>query len=606
MVRNPSRVVAALLAVILGIGALCRIWGLDFGLPYTQARPDETYIIDVARALLSGTAPPRHYDYPWLYMGLVSVLYIAYYLLGAALGTFHSLSDMITSWRTHWEPFFLLSRALSAGFGTATVWVVFRIGRRLWDEWTGLLAALFLSLAFLHARDSHFGTTDVATVFFIVWAIDLLIAAHHERRGARFAAAGLIAGLAAATKYSALLLAVPITASYVLHVMNGSRGQAERDRRVLVFGAAFLAGFSIGVPFLFTDAGHFVAAMQLLWDSMRVGNQGLDPGSGYAFHLALSLRHGLGLPLLVTGIAGALLIAWREPQVAALLLSFPFTYYLVAGGVRNLFVRYAVPLVPFLCLSGARAVSLLAARSCVLWSSAPAGRDVPGWVGLLVGAAIVAPSARAIWRFDQVISRTDNRVMVARWFATNVPSGCSVAQSGTRFGYVQFDPQLEYRVLSWDPVRNVFLSDGQPVTSPPDWVLVQDSPIPSATQPIVNEWLRQDFVLVQRFRALSSTDGHVYDLQDAFFVPFARFVGTERPGPSFSVFRNKLAPNCETRRPSSDQAGRSSRPPSPEQGARLTFAFLLRIVAGSRPRRLQRARDRCYLSRNASARFWII
>src|SRR5256885_837700 len=132
MVRNPSRVVAALLAGILGIGALCRIWGLDFGLPYTQARPGETYIIDVAPAV-----PP---------------------------------------------------------------------------------------------------------VFFTVWAIALLIAAPHERRGARFAAAGLIAGLAAATKYSALLLAVPITASYVLHVMNGSRGQAERDRRVLVFGAAFLAG----------------------------------------------------------------------------------------------------------------------------------------------------------------------------------------------------------------------------------------------------------------------------------------------------------------------------------------------------------------------------
>jgi len=30
-------------------------------------------------------------------MGLISVLYLAYYILGAALGTFHSLSDMITS-----------------------------------------------------------------------------------------------------------------------------------------------------------------------------------------------------------------------------------------------------------------------------------------------------------------------------------------------------------------------------------------------------------------------------------------------------------------------------------------------------------------------------
>jgi len=172
---------------------------------------------------------------------------------------------------------------------------------------------------------------------------------------------------------------------------------------------------------------------------------------------------------------------------------------------------------------------------------------VSGSVALLVGAALVSPSALNIWRFDRVISRTDNRVVVARWFAVNVPPGCSVAQSGTRYGHVQFDPRLEYREWRWDRIRGVFLAGGQPATGRPDWVLVQDSPIPSATQPVVTEWLRRDFVLVRRFKALSSTDGLVYDRQDAFFVPFARFAGTERPGPSFSLFRNLLASHCETR-----------------------------------------------------------
>src|SRR5262245_1917362 len=349
MVKKPSRVAAALLGILLAIAAFCRIWGLDFGLPYTQARPDETYIIDVARALLGGTPPPPAYDYPWFYMWLISILYVGYYVWGLAQGTFHSLSDMITSWPTHWEPFFLLSRALSAAFGTATVWLVFRIGRRLWGESTGLVAALFLSLAFLHARDSHFGTTDVTVVFFIVWAMDWLLVAHDTGRRTAFAISGLIAGLAAATKYSAILLAAPIIASAILHRLNSDdHERAPRDRRVLVFGAAFLAGFCIGIPFLFTDTARFIDAMRMLWDSMRVGSRTVDSGNGYAFHIALSLRHGVGLPLLVVGMAGALLICWREPTVAALLLSFPAGYYLVSGGFRTLYVRYSLPLVPFL------------------------------------------------------------------------------------------------------------------------------------------------------------------------------------------------------------------------------------------------------------------
>src|SRR5262245_35519748 len=115
-----SSVTIALLAIVMA-GAVARFWGLAFGLPHTQARPDETFVIETARDLLSGHVTHWFYDYPWLYMWMLSVLYVGYFLWGAAQGTFHSLADMVASWPTHWEPFFLISRALSACFGTATI-----------------------------------------------------------------------------------------------------------------------------------------------------------------------------------------------------------------------------------------------------------------------------------------------------------------------------------------------------------------------------------------------------------------------------------------------------------------------------------------------------
>ena len=39
------------LAAIVAIAAVARFWGLGFGLPYTNARPDETIVIDVRRQL---------------------------------------------------------------------------------------------------------------------------------------------------------------------------------------------------------------------------------------------------------------------------------------------------------------------------------------------------------------------------------------------------------------------------------------------------------------------------------------------------------------------------------------------------------------------------
>ena len=187
--------------MIVALAAAVRFWGLGFGLPYTQARPDETQVIGVVLSFLRGNFSPHFYDYPWLYMWTLTVVYLAYFVWGAAMGTFHSIADLTASWSTHWAPFFLLSRGLSATFGTASVVVVFSIGRRLWDETTGLVAALFLSLAFMHVRDSHFGTTDIAMTFLVLLSIALLMEAHLGRRRS-FAPAGIAGGLAAATKYS--------------------------------------------------------------------------------------------------------------------------------------------------------------------------------------------------------------------------------------------------------------------------------------------------------------------------------------------------------------------------------------------------------------------
>jgi 4-amino-4-deoxy-L-arabinose transferase-like glycosyltransferase len=535
------------LGLIVLLAAVVRFWGLAFGLPHTQARPDETHIIDAARMMLSGRLP-RFYDYPWLYISTLSVLYLLYYVWGAATGAFNSMTEMVASWPTYWVPFFLLSRALAAAFGTATVLVVFRIGQRLWNDTAALLAAFFLALTFIHARDSHFGTTDTALAFFIITSVGLLLEAHRTGRPGHFIAAGLVGGLGAATKYNALLLIVPIVASYAIHVaVAGDRPRAVRDPRLFTYGLPFLGSFLIGVPFIIFDYHNFALAMRELQSSMTVGDPRLGLQNGWLHHLANSMRYGLGLPLLISGIAGAALLAWRRPRLAVLLLSFPVAYYAVAGGLRNLFFRYTIPLVPFLCLTAAYVVwqagSWLGARA----RSSPHQARLTGTVTAALAVVVIAPSAVSVWRFDRIISRQDNRVVVARWFEEHVPPGSSVLQSGSRYGLAQFPRSMSYKEWVWDGGSGIFRVGRRPATGEPDYIVVQDSPLPSATQELVKHLLSRDYVTVAGFDAVALEEPLVYDRQDMFYVPFSGLEHVTRPGPNFRIYaRRSVAFNVDT------------------------------------------------------------
>jgi hypothetical protein len=536
--RPPGWRVSFLLGALVALGAGVRLWSLGFGLPHTQARPDETYIMGVTLAFLRGDRPPAAYDYPWLYPALLAVAYLGYFLWGWAAGMFASVSELVASWPTHWEPFFLINRGVSAAFGAATVAVVFRIGRRAWGDASGLVAALFMALAYLHVLNSHFGTTDVTMTFFVMLAVALLLEADLTNQPRLLVWAGIWGGLAAATKYNAVVLGAPMLATLVLHALAQPEGRARAVlmRGALALGGPFVAIVILAMPFLFFDFERFQSAIGMLTHSMSVGfGPDLGLSRGWLHHLELSLRHGLGIPLLVAGLLGAVAIAAREPRKATVLLSFPVLYYALAGASRNQFFRYALPVVPFLCLTAARTTDLAAAA--MARRLAPGRRAAGLGIVAVLAAGIVAPSAASVWQSDRILGQVDNRVVIARWFAKNVPPGSSVLQSGSHYGHVQFERRLGYREWTWNRNRFVFVLDGKIPADRPEWILLQESPLPSATQPIVAEFLAEGYALAGRFVAMPPDPKRVFDQQDAFFVPFAGFENVRRPGPNFSLYR---------------------------------------------------------------------
>jgi 4-amino-4-deoxy-L-arabinose transferase-like glycosyltransferase len=140
-------------SVLLLLAAGLRLWSIDFGLDIERVRPDEEFVAGKAQQILeTSDLNPHFFHYPSLLM------YVDAALLRVA-------GDSL-------EPR-LVGRLVTVACGVGTVLLLGVLGARLFSPTVGLLAGLFLAVAYQHVRESHFATTDVPFVFLVtasLWA----------------------------------------------------------------------------------------------------------------------------------------------------------------------------------------------------------------------------------------------------------------------------------------------------------------------------------------------------------------------------------------------------------------------------------------------------
>ncbi len=533
--RANHRTAISALILALAIAAVLRVWGINFGLPNVLAHPDESRVAHTAVGFLSGSLHPGFFNYPSLFMYVTGGLDAVYCGSRVAFGSFPSLEACAASWPSAWEPFFLIPRLLSATAGVATVAVLFVLLRRLQDDAAGVAGAMLLAVSFLHVRDSHFGVTDVSMTFLLVAAVALLLRAHDAQTLHGFALAGVVAGLAASTKYNAALLVIPALVSSVAALVAGER---RALMRLPVFGAAMAAAFVAGTPYAVLDPLQFWTDAAAEATHLGVGH-GISLGRGWAYHATTTLRHGVTLPVLAAAVGGLVLIFRARPWHAAILFAFPIAYYVVAGRGQTVFARYMVPMVPFICAAAGILMGAVARR--IRRRAAGEGQTVIAAVALAL-----AVGSLSLWKtvqFDRVINRTDSRVLAAEWLLQQGRAGESVYLSGSHYGrpdvFVRGKPG-PLTIVTFDPEAQVFRDVAGREVPPPQWIVVQESPLLlySDVPEAVTAMLR-DYDLLHSVRAVNMRQPHVYDQQDAWFVPLAGFEGVARPGPNLSIYHHR-------------------------------------------------------------------
>jgi 4-amino-4-deoxy-L-arabinose transferase-like glycosyltransferase len=473
----------ALLLAILVLALALRLKGVTYGLPYSFVNSDETMVIPKAFHAAQGHPNPQFFFYPSLFFYLTGALYLLAAPVWWLLGHGNFLAQ--TSFVVDNGPYFLLGRLLSVAMGTASVYLVYRLGRDAFGRPAGLLAALFLAVAPLHVAYSHMAVTDVTAVAFSLLALVLLLqaagpsrpdpaaAALAPRHAGRWLVLGAIAaGLATSTKYNLGMLVLPATVAAVYACRDEAAARvAAGGRTVLVWlrllvlrlYLPMLVAFVVASPFVVLDAPHFLRDFRRQSQIMDRGWLGFEHvGNGFWFNVTPNLTGAIGGVLVVLGVAGLGWALWRRTRLDLMIAPYVIVYFVYIGTWKELADRYLLVIVPL--------VLLLAMRLCVdvVGLVRPGLRRVAvPVVAIVLAVALVAPLTSSL-AFDRGLSGTDTREVARGWIQRNVPAGSLIALENYGPPLVQEDALDHYRAAGLDPVAYRVVRLKLPAPGTPD------------------------------------------------------------------------------------------------------------------------------------------
>jgi hypothetical protein len=405
----------AIPVLLLGGALAVRVVGLGWSLPnddhYFSYHPDEIFLLLPSFRFAAGEFNPGFFNYGSLYLYLVG-------LPAVALGLVPDAGAFPRGLR----PLYLEARLITALLGAATVALLYLALRREGRS-VALLSSALLAVCPLHVVNSRYATVDVPSTFFLTLAFLLALRGAGRPSAANGMLAGLLVGLAAATKYNSALFLLPVLCAPLL--VRRESGSLAAWFVGVPAGAAL--GFLIGNPYVWTE--EFARGIRFeLSHARRGGTLAFEgTGSGWAYHLTRGLPVGLGYPLLLAAGLGVIAAIVRRSPATRLCLLWVAIYLFVIGFGRERFIRYLVPLTPFLCLLAAWGVCFLAAAKRARGQASA------------TTAAVVLTLLCALYSFGQISAfvRLDPRDMAWRSGQTILASRAATGNTLPEFAVQQ-------------------------------------------------------------------------------------------------------------------------------------------------------------------------
>jgi len=249
--------------------------------------------------------------------------------------------------------------------------------------------------------------------------------------------ATIFAGLSIATKYTGVILVVPI---FLAHLFRGLKEKRSLfsiffNKRVFLILLFVAVGFFIASPYGILRFPHLLRTIRGWLEGLNTisaNNQGKI--SSWLYYIIGPLNDGMGQPLGIFSLAAVVYAVFRHRKKYILLIGFPLAYYLIMGSFLRHFDRYILPVVPFLVI--AAAVFLVEIASKLSRSKRRQNFVVVG----LALAIILFPGMRVV-RYVHLMTQQGTGLQAKEWIEKNIPRGKKIVHetySPPLSGYITY------------------------------------------------------------------------------------------------------------------------------------------------------------------------
>ncbi|HEX3723649.1 MAG TPA: glycosyltransferase family 39 protein, partial [Nitrolancea sp.] len=253
-----------------------------------------------------------------------------------------------------------IGRYLTEILDAATVALAMVFARRSFGRIASLLTGLLLACTVTMVQLAHFFTVDAWVTFFSTALLLICLRFYEQPRYRWSLLAGVVFGMALATKISIVELVFPIVVTLVLTFK--ARGLVEMldplVKHLAVSGVATLASFALFEPYAILQRSAFISDTRLQW---HIVSGKFDVPFTRQFVGDIPVRYelgnlvhwGLGPFLGITALASVAYMLSRirtRSFVELLLLSWIVPYFALVVTSEAKFMRYMEPIVPALVI----------------------------------------------------------------------------------------------------------------------------------------------------------------------------------------------------------------------------------------------------------------
>lgn len=426
-----------ILVVIIVINLFLNVYGNNWGLP-SRWYVDEK-VANVLHMLSDRTTIDAYdfYYHPTGYQIFLAVCllpFLAYLKISGypieALKGAAALSwmDMAKSFPDFAINIYVYSRTISAILGALVVYLIFLLGKKVYDEKAGLLSAAFLSVTMGFVGANHFAKYTTLEIFFVVFTLLLCI------KNSIFWAA-LLAGISLSIQLDAFILLLPLAMALFSNTKNVKRFILSGIGMMLLY----VAGFIIATPSFVIHPSDYILTFKGLFlsNSAVPGKEKLPLFIGplnYFFEL-LSIYGIFIFGLVLYGVYVTVRNYKKVAKGEVVIFVFILAYLLmmtVFSDDKYPQTKHIVLAVPPLVLFAGKGMSDLLEN-----------KRVALFIKYSLFLIILLYSLCYSFKSDLVFARGDTRYKSSEWILTNIPKGSKI-ETLNQINYICSDNLFDY------------------------------------------------------------------------------------------------------------------------------------------------------------------